>query len=79
MEEGDAAQQSLVRDAIESGRIEGFDEINRVITDTGALQYTLEQARTEAASAKAAIADVEDSAYRQALMFLADYAVERSY
>ena len=29
--------------------------------------------------AKAAIADVDESAYRQALMFLADYAVERSY
>ncbi len=79
MEVGNAAQKRLVREAIESGRIEGFDEINQVINDTGALQYTLEQARTEAASAKAAIADVDDSAYRQALMFLADYAVERSY
>jgi len=79
MEVGDDNQQRMVREAIESGQIEGFDEINQIITDTGALQYTLEQARAAAASAKAAIANIDDSAYRQALMFLADYAVERSY
>jgi len=79
MEVGDANQKKLIRDAIESGRIERFDEINRVIEDTGALQYTLSQAQAEAAAAKNAIAELDDSEYRQALMFLADYAVERHY
>ena len=79
MELGDAAQQRLLRDAIESGRIERFDEINGIINDTGALRYTLDQAQSEAAAAKSAIAGLDDSVYRQALMFLADYAVERSY
>ncbi len=79
MEVGDEEQRSLIRDAIESGRIERLDEINRAINDTGALDYTLEQARAEAAAAKSAIAVLDDSVYRQALSFLADYAVERSY
>jgi octaprenyl-diphosphate synthase len=79
MEMGNAAQRSLIRDAIESGRIERFDEINRVINDTGALRYTMEHAQAESAAAKSAIASLDDSCYRQALMFLADYAVERSY
>ena len=79
METGDAAQRQLIRDAIESGRIEHFDEINRIINDTGSLQYTLDQAQTEATAAKNAIASLPSSDYRQALMFLADYAVERRY
>ena len=79
MEVGDDNQKKLIRDAIESGRIERFDEINRVIEDTGALQYTLSQAQAEAAAAKNAIAELDDNEYRQALMFLADYAVERHY
>jgi octaprenyl-diphosphate synthase len=79
MEVGDASQKKLIRDAIESGRIERFDDINRVINETGALQYTLEQAQAEAAAAKNAIATLGDSEYRQALMFLADYAVDRQY
>ena len=79
METGDAAQRQLIRDAIESGRIERFDEINRIINDTGSLQYTLDQAHTEAEAAKNAIASLPSSDYRQALMFLADYAVERRF
>jgi octaprenyl-diphosphate synthase len=79
MEVGDDAQRSLIRDAVESGKIDRFDEINRAINDTGALQYTLDQARSEAAAAKAAIAVLDDSVYRQAMIFLADYSVERSY
>jgi octaprenyl-diphosphate synthase len=79
MDVGNDAQRKLVRNAIESGRIEDFDEINQVIHDTGALQYTLEQARSESAAAKTAIGALDDSRFKQALIFLADYAVERSY
>jgi len=79
MEVGNDSQRKLIRDAIESGRIEDFDDINRVINTTGALQYTIEQAQAQAAAAKRSIADLDDSEYRQALLFLADYAVERRY
>jgi len=79
MQVGDAAQRQLLRDAIESGRIERLDEINQIINATGALQYTLDQAQSESTAAKNAIAGLEDSEYRQALMFLADYAVARTY
>jgi len=79
MEVGNDSQRKLIRGAIESGRIEDFDDINRVINDTGALQYTIEQAQSQAAAAKRSIADLDDSEYRQALLFLADYAVERRY
>lgn len=79
METGSDAQRELIREAIESGQAERFDEINQAIVSTGALQYTIEQAQSQAARAKQAIAGLSDSAHKQALLFLADYAVERSY
>ena len=79
MEVGNDAQRRLVREAIESGKIESLDEIRQVIDVTGALKYTIEMAQSEATAAKQVISGLEDSEYRQAMMFLADYAVERSY
>jgi len=78
METGNDSQRSLIRDAIESGKAERFDEINRVIIDTGALQYTVDLAQAQAELAKQSIAKLGDSEHKQALLFLADYAVERS-
>ena len=79
LEVGDAEQQALIREAIETGKAERFDEINRTIVETGALQYTIDRAQSEADAAKQVIAPLEDSTYKQALIFLADYAVERRY
>ena len=79
MQNGSVTQRELIRGAIEQGSAERFDEINQAIRDTGALQYTLDRAQDHAASAKLAIAGLEPGEYRQALLFIADYAVERSY
>ena len=79
MEMGNAEQKALIREAIETGKAERFDEINRAIVETGALQYTIDQAESESDTAKQAIDSLEDSDYKQALIFLADYAVERNY
>jgi octaprenyl-diphosphate synthase len=79
LEVGNAEQKLLIREAIETGDAERFDEVNRAIVDTGALQYTIDQAQSESTAAKREIASLEDSEYKQALVFLADYAVERRY
>ena len=79
LETGSAAQRRLIREAIEAGDAARFEEISRVIADTGALQYTIEQAQAQAASARQSLDAMADSEYRQALTFLADYAVERKY
>ena len=79
LERGDEAQKALIRDAIERGSADNFDAINRAITDTGALDYTLHQAREHAARARSQIGTLDASEFKQALAFLADYAVERSY
>ncbi len=79
MKNGSDEQKSLIREAIEQGSVEKFDQISQVIQETGALEYTLEQARSAATQAKQHIQGLEQSEYKQALMFLADYAVERQY
>jgi octaprenyl-diphosphate synthase len=79
LENGNAQQRALIRDAIEQGSAERFNEIHQAIIETGALQHTVEQARVEARSARQQIEQLEESEYRRALMFLADYAVERNF
>jgi len=79
MEIGNSHQQKLIRDAIENGGADCFDEIHQAIQETGALQYTVDQAQSEAVLAKQQIACLEESPYKQALIFLAEYAVERRY
>jgi octaprenyl-diphosphate synthase len=79
MEVGSENQRDLIRDAIKSGNIDKLDDIRQVIAETGSLQYTIDQAQAEAAAARRAIAGLDASEYRQAMTFLADYAVERSY
>ena len=79
MQHGSSKQKSLIRSAIKQGGLEHIDAITRAIHETGALDYTHEQARSESALAKSAISMLADNEYKQALLFLADYAVERSH
>ncbi len=79
MQHGNEQQRQMIRLAIEQGGLEQIEEITQAIRDTGALDYTHQQAIAHADKAKAAIADLPASEARSALMFLADYAVERSY
>ena len=79
MQHGNDDEKKLIRGAIENGGLEHIDAITAIIKQTGALEYTHQQAIKHAELAKAAIADLPASESKQALIFLADYAVERSY
>ncbi|MCP3687081.1 MAG: octaprenyl diphosphate synthase [Gammaproteobacteria bacterium] len=79
MQHSNAAQTELIRTAIKHGGLENIDEITGIINATGALNYTFDQAQVEADKAKSAIGFLPQSEYKQALMFLADYAVARNY
>jgi octaprenyl-diphosphate synthase len=79
MQHGSDEQKQLIRDAIQTGGLEHIEAITEVINDTGALEYTHEQARSESALAKSAIKSLPQNDFTQALLFLADYAIERHY
>jgi octaprenyl-diphosphate synthase len=76
---GSAEQAALVREAVEQGGIEKITEIRQAIESVGAIAYTARTAREEADRAIVALSVVEDSLYKDALIALADYSVQRSF
>jgi octaprenyl-diphosphate synthase len=79
MQHGTPEQSRLVRDAIEHGGRDQFAEVMAAIRSTGAIDAALAQAKREADAACAAIAHVPHSTYRESLLNLAAFAVERNH
>jgi len=79
MRQGSSEQAALVRRAIEQGGRDEFPAVLEAIRETGALDFARRQARHEAQAACDAIAGVADSKYRQALLDLAAFAVDRNF
>jgi octaprenyl-diphosphate synthase len=79
MENGTPEQRELVRTCIEQGDEQHFDTILAAITSSGALDYTRQQAETAAQRAAEAIADLPDSVYKESLLQLADFSVNRTH
>lgn len=76
---GSAEQRAIIRSSIEQGSIEQLPRITAAIESTGGLAYTARLARQEATLAIDALAQLPESAYKQALRELADFAVNRAY
>lgn len=74
---GNQDQSRLVRTALATGGRDSFAEVLAAVRDTGALDSARAVAAEEAGLAKKAIAALPDSQYRNALVELADFAVER--
>ncbi len=70
---------ALIRAAIESGGLDGMEEILTTLESTGAIAYTAELAQQEADRAIAALAHIPPSEYRDALHLLARFVVERTH
>ena len=79
LKHGNAVQQAAIRRAIENGGRDEMDGVISTIESTGALDYARTQAHRETAAAAAAIAHLQDSVYRDALLQLCVFAVERRY
>ena len=75
---GNPQQVQVVRHAIETGGRENIKEVIAAVESTGAITYTARAARVEAERAAAALRDVPDSQYTQALGALADFAIART-
>ena len=75
---GTPEQAGLIRRAIEEGGSRDLGPIRAAIESTGGLDYTARLARSEADLAIQALAGVPESACRDSLAALADFAVSRS-
>ena len=79
MEHGTPEQRELVRNCIEQGDEQQFDAVLAAVTSSGALDYTRRQAEQAAERATAAIADLPDSVYKNSLLQLSSFAVDRNH
>jgi octaprenyl-diphosphate synthase len=76
---GTPAQRELVRNCIETGDEQHFDAVLAAVTDSGALAYTRQKAEQAAQAAQAALASLPDSEYKDSLINLGTFAVDRNH
>jgi octaprenyl-diphosphate synthase len=74
--EGDA---QIIIDAIKEGDRNAFNDVYKIVQATGAIEYTEKRAEEEAQKAINALALIADSPYKQAMMQLAIFSVQRNY
>lgn len=79
MRNGTPAQQALIAQAIQQGSLDQLADIQRTVASTGAIEYTYAAAKREALAAIQALDNVPESPYRQALVQLANFTLERHH
>jgi octaprenyl-diphosphate synthase len=79
MGHGTKDQAELIQHAIREGRLADLSAVLTAIRETGAIEYARGQAGTEARTACAALDVLAASQYRDYLLQLADFAVNRTY
>ena len=77
MQQCSEKDRKLIRDAIVDGGLEKLGRITEIIETTGALRYTADRAQEAADTAIAALADIPESEYKQALIGVAEFSVQR--
>ena len=77
MQQGSDSDKELIRKAILDGGLDQLDDISTIIESTGALRYTAARAQEAADDAIAALGDIPGSQYKQALIAIAEFSVER--
>jgi octaprenyl-diphosphate synthase len=75
----DQSTRQRLRSIIENGEGAAMPEVLAAIERAHSLHYCREMAQQHAMAAKAALADVPGSEWKQALLDLADYAISRTY
>ena len=73
----DCEPPRVIRRAIEQGGLDELPAVMQAVQETGALEHVRKIARNEAAIGCAAIAHLPHSNYLQALVELAEFAVDR--
>ena len=69
----------MIREAIETGGTRNLTSIQLAIETSGGLRYTAERAAQEVEIAIAALAPLPPSKFRDGLVELAQFAVQRRY
>lgn len=79
MAHGSEAQTAFIRQAIKDGDRSAYGDILTIITQTGALDYTAKIAKNEAEKAINSLTLLADSDYKNAMIQLALFSIQRQY
>ncbi len=79
IQHGTNKQVEIVREAIRKGGLEHIDAVMDIIESTQSIAYTRQLAQGEANHAVACLDCLIDSPYREAMIELANFAVDRSF
>ena len=77
MQKGSEEDKKVIRNAIVEGGLGQLDRISTIIESTGALKYTADKARHAADLSIEALSGIPDSAYKQALINIAELSIQR--
>jgi octaprenyl-diphosphate synthase len=78
MKQGSDDESTLIADSIRNGDTSQLTQIVEIIRQSGALDYTLNLAKKHATSAINALSTLPESTYKQAMIELAEFSVNRS-
>ncbi len=78
MQVGSPEQVASIRQAIETGGRANIESILATIKSTGAIEYTAKAAQAEADKAISCLADIADSPFKEAMLSLARFSVNRT-
>jgi octaprenyl-diphosphate synthase len=79
LQHGTPAQQQLIKDSLMQNSLDKLPAVLKAIEETGAIEYTQNFAKQEVKKAHQALVALEDSAYKEALFELANYAIIRNH
>jgi octaprenyl-diphosphate synthase len=79
IQNGNASEAEIIIEAIKTGDREAFNAVYEIVQRTDAIAYTEQRADDEAQKAIDALVCLPDSEYKQALVLLARFSVQRSY
>jgi octaprenyl-diphosphate synthase len=79
MAHGSAAERHMIREAIETGGTRNLTSIQLAIETSGGLRYTADRAQAEVGVAIGALAPLPQSKFRDGLIDLAQFAIQRRY
>jgi octaprenyl-diphosphate synthase len=69
----------IIVEAIKNGSAEAFQHVHAIVMKTDAIVYTIQRAEEQAEKAIAALVCLPDSIYKDALINLAKFSVQRSH
>ena len=79
MENSSEQQSALIAKSIREASCDHLDEIIAITRQTGALEFTCQEAKRHADTALSYLDELADSRYRQAMIDLANFSFSRSY